>query len=333
MTLRPGTNHNLAINAQSQEKQTRVYNEDPAKNTIKQTVLFMPTEKNVRGENELAYTCLQDDAKPTIKQTTVITNRQTGNPSNPLYAYSRDKDEIAKTTIRQQTENTKFIGHASDINHESRYVRDLDETAKPTIRQQTENNKYVGHINSNNKESTYVRDNEYNAKPTIKQTTVYATPAGRMNNSNMGNYAKDVNDEARTTIKQTTINNDYIGGAHGEIDAQISHEAANNMCIDDRREITTYNRNPNGKSDLNGPYLETENVRFNDKKEIFSYVSNPHKPLDHSVMPTTSKETIEKTYSMSKPVIETSTYYVNPYFINTLKNNPLVNDIYHQKNV
>lgn len=367
ITNRQGTNHNLVINAQSQEKQNRVYNEDKAKNTLKQTVLFMAPEKNVRGENELVYTSLQDNAKPTIKQTTIINNRQTGNISNALLAYSRDKedtaketireqtegtkfighatdinhesryvrdkDEIAKPTIRQQTESTKFIGHASDKNHESIYVRDLDETAKPTIRQQTENNKYVGHINSNNKESTYVRDNEFNAKPTIKQTTVYSTPAGRMNNSNMGNYAKDVNDEARTTIKQTTIDNDYIGGAHGEIDAQISHQAANNMCVDDRREISTYNRTPNGKGDLNGPYLETENVRFNDKKEIFSYVPNPHKPLDHSVMPTTSKETIEKVYSMSKPVIETSTYYVNPYFINTLKNNPLVNDIYHQKNV
>ena len=367
MTLRPGTNYNLVSNTRGEEKQTRVYNDDAAKSTIKQTVLFMPSEKNIRGENELVYTSLQDDAKPTIKQTTIISNRQTGNPSKALIAYARDKDdeakstirqqteetkfighannknheatyvrdldEVAKITIRQQTENTKFIGHANDKNHESIYVRDLDEIAKPTIRQQTENTKYIGHINSNNKESTYVKDNDYNAKPTIKQTTVYSTPAGRMNNSNMGNYAKDINEQARVTIKQTTLLKDYTGGIHGEIDGQISNQAANNMSIDDRREISTYNRTPNGKGDLNGPYLDAENVRFNDKKDVFSYVSNPHKPLDHSVMPTTSKETIEKVYSMSKPVIETSSYYVNPYFINTLKNNPLVNDIYHQKNV
>jgi 2,3-bisphosphoglycerate-independent phosphoglycerate mutase len=367
MTLRPGTNHNLISNTRGEEKQSRVYNDDPAKSTIKQTVLFMAPEKNVRGENELVYTSLQDDAKPTIKQTTIISNRQTGNISNALLAYTRDNEDKAKTTIRQQTESTKIIGHASDINHESRYVRDideiakptirqqtestkfighandknqesiyvrdLDEVAKPTIRQQTEKTKYIGHINSNNQESTYVKDKDYNAKPTIKQTTVYSTPAGRMNNSNMGNYTKDINDEARTTIKQTTLLKDYTGGIHGEIDGQISNQAANNMSIDDRREISTYNRTPNGKGDLNGPYIDAENVRYNDKKEVFSYVSNPHRPLDHSVMPTTSKETIEKVYSMSKPIIETSSYYVNPYFINTLKNNPLVNDIYHQKNV
>ena len=401
MTLRPGINHSIVSNTRGEEKQTRVYNEDQAKSTMKHTVLFMAPEKNVRGENELVYTSLQDDAKPTIKQTTIISNRQTGNPSKALVAYSRDiedtakqtireqtegtkfighvntinhestyvrdldevakptirqqtektqfighantinheatyvrdLDEVAKTTIRQQTEGTKFIGPANDKNHESIYVRDLDEVAKPTIRQQIEDTKYIGHINTNNQESTYVRDNEFNAKPTIKQTTVYATPAGRLNNSNMGNYTKDVNDEARITTKQTTLLQDYTGGIHGEIDAQISHQAAKNMSVDDRREISTYNRTPNGKGDLNGPYLDTENVRFNDKKELFSYVSNPYKPLDHSVMPTTSKETIEKIYSMSKPVIETSTYYINPYFINTLKNNPLVNDIYHQKNV
>jgi len=154
-----------------------------------------------------------------------------------------------------------------------------------------------------------------------------------MNNSNMGNYARDKKDEARVTIKQTTLLQDYTGGLHGEIDAQISHEAANNMEIDERREISTYNRAPNGKGDLNGPYIDRDNVRMNDRKELYSYVSHPHKPLDMSVMPTTSRDTIENVYSMSKPVIETSSYYVNPYFINTLKNNPLVNDIYHQKNV
>ncbi len=400
-TLRQGTSHNLVINARSEEKQAPVYNDDQAKNTVKQTTLFMTPAKNLRGEIEQVYTGLQDDAKPTIKQTTIISNRPTGNPSKALGNYARDKDEVAKPTIRQQTEETQYIGHvgskgiestyvrdkeevakptirqqteetkyighvgsngiestyvrdkdevakptirqqteetihighANAKNHEATYVRDKDEVAKTTIRQQTEQTKYIGHANAKNHEATYVRDKDEVAKPTIKQTTIYATPAGRLNNSNMGNYARDVNDEAKVTIKQTTMLQDYTGGLHGEIDAQISHEAANNMTIDDRREISTYNRAPNGKGDQHGPYIDEENVRFNDKKTLYSYVSNPHKPLDHSVMPTTTRETIETVYSMSKPVIETSTYYVNPYFINTLKNNPLVNDIYHQKNV
>ena len=103
------------------------------------------------------------------------------------------------------------------------------------------------------------------------------------------------------------------------------------MVIDERREILTYNRTTNGKKDVNGPYIDKDNVRLNEPI-LFSYVPHPHKPLDHTTMPTTTNEMIS-VYSMSKPVIESSSYYVNPYFINTLKNNPLVNDIYHQKNV
>jgi hypothetical protein len=276
----------------------------------------------------------KDEARPTIRQTTENT-QQVGhvNAQHVEASYTRDIDEQARPTIRQTTENTKYIGHVNAQTIEAGYTRDKEDEARPTIRQTTEQTQYIGHINAQDKEGTYTRDINDEARPTIKQTTLYSSPAGRMNNSNMGNYARDKKDEARVTIKQTTLLQDYTGGLHGEIEAQISNEAANNMEIDERREISTYNRAPNGKGDLNGPYIDRENVRMNDRRELYSYVSHPHKPLDMSVMPTTSRDTIENVYSMSKPVIETSSYYVNPYFINTLKNNPLVNDIYHQKNV
>ncbi len=368
-TTRPEISHSIITNLKPVEYNCYVELEDQARDTIKQSTLFTTPEINVKGNIESGYTNLQDNARPTIKQSTIISNRQSGNLhntiSNSTYSrdqkdeakptlrqqteetkhigiltsvtnestYSRDVNEIARQTIRQQTESTKHIGHANSKNIEGTYVRDLVDKAKTTIRQQTEDTKYIGHVNSSINESTYTRDQTDTAKPTIKQTTIYSTPAGRMNNSNMGNYARDVNDEAKVTTRQTTLLQDYTGGLHGEVDAQISHEAANNMQIDERREISTFNRASNGKGDLNGPYIDPENVRFNDKRTLYSHVSHPHKPLDHSVMPTTSRHTIETVYSMSKPVIETSSYYVNNNFINTLKNNPLVNDIYHQKNV
>ena len=366
-TLRPGTSHNLAINVAPIEGSVYIELTDKAKNTIRQTTSYTTPEINIKSLVNEVYVGSQDEAKPTIKQTTLISKRPAGNPSKPLTAYSRDNKDEARPTIRQTTENTQQVGHVNAQHVEASYTRDIDEQARPTIRQTTENTKYIGHvnaqtieagytrdkedearptirqtteqtqyighINAQDKEGTYTRDINDEARPTIKQTTLYSSPAGRMNNSNMGNYARDKKDEARVTIKQTTLLQDYTGGLHGEIEAQISNEAANNMEIDERREISTYNRAPNGKGDLNGPYIDRENVRMNDRRELYSYVSHPHKPLDMSVMPTTSRDTIENVYSMSKPVIETSSYYVNPYFINTLKNNPLVNDIYHQKNV
>ena len=334
-TLRPETSHSLAINIRPIESSCYTELPDVAKQTIKQTTIFAVPEKNTRGEIEATYVELQDDMKPTIKQTTLISKRPTGNISsvNSNYSYARDITDVAKTTIRQQTSATQQIGSASGQFNEGTYVRDLTETSKPTIRQQTELTKHIGHVNSQYKEVGYVRDVQDSAKPTIKQTTLHATPTGRLTNSNMGNYTRDSTDIAKTTIKQTTLLKDYTGGIHGEIDGQISHDAANNMEIDERREILTFNRTPNGKGDLNGPYIDSENVRFNDKRTLYSHVSHPHKSLDFSVMPTVAQSTIETVYSMSKPVIESSSYYVNPYYINTLKNNPLVNDIYHQKNV
>jgi hypothetical protein len=221
-------------------------------------------------------------------------------------------------------DNTQYVGHISSL-IDNTYVKDYSDIAKATIRQQLEDTQYVGHLNSQANESTYSKNYNDIAKPTIKQTTLLPTPGGRVNNTSMGNYT-NITDEMKTTIKQTTFLENYKGGAHGEIDKQISHDAANNMSCDDRREISTYNRAANGKGDDYGPYIDENNVRLNEPL-LYSHIPNPHKKLDYSVMPST---VIDKNI---RPVIESSSYYINSNFINTLKDNPLVNDMFHQKNI
>jgi len=368
ITLRPGTSHNIVSNLVGEVKQGTVYNEDKAKPTIKQSTVINTHSGQVgKSEGTLAYARdISDKARLTIRQQTEDTQHIGHTSSNNIEAtyardltdkarttirqqteqtqhvghtkssdkvgtYARDLTDKARTTIRQQTEETQHIGHTKSSDKAGTYARDLEDKARTTIRQQTEQTQHVGHTKANDKSVSYVKDYTDIAKPTIKQTTIVSTPGGRVANSNMGNYT-DLMDSMRITTKETTMLEDYTGGLHGEVEAPTSHEASNNMCIDERREISTYNRTPNGKGDLNGPYIDKDNVRLNEPI-LFSYVPHPHKSLDHSVMPTTSRDTIEKIYSMSKPVIETSSYYINPYFINTLKDNPLVNDIYHQKNV
>ena len=331
-TIRQSTSHNLAINAQPTGGNGYAEQTDKAKTTIRQSTSHnLAINAQPTGGN--GYAEQTDIAKPTIRQSTLISSRPAGNPNYANQNYTRDVNDKARTTIRESTEQTQHIGHANSNINEATYVRDLEDKAKPTIRQTTEQTQHINHANYVYGDVGYVKDLEDKARPTIKQTTLHNTPGGRLNNTNMGNYIKDLEDKARPTIKQTTLLEDYRGGAHGEIDGQISHIASNNMTIDDRREQTTYNRAPNGKGDLNGPYIDRDNVRMNDRRDLFTYVPAPHKSLDFSVTPIVSRETIEKVYAKSKPVIETSSYYVNPNFINTLKNNPLVNDIYHQKNV
>ena len=266
---------------------------DIAKLTIKSMNIHEIKEQNVKGMYNDGYSNLTDNAKPTIKQSTVLT-KQIGNIKSNIQenGYTRDEKDVAKTTTKQMTEQTKHIGHANAITHEERYVRDENDVAKTTIKQTTEVTKYVAQPDNSNTHVSYSIHNDDKARPTIKQATIIKT---------------------------------YNGPLTGEISHQISHEASNNMEINECREITAnFNRSANGKSDANGPILERDNVKLIDKI-TYSYTPNPLQSLDNSVMPSVAKYPVPK-------VVENSDYYINPNFINTLKNNPLVNDIYHPKN-
>jgi len=296
LTGRMFTSHNLTGTSVSQEKQGNIQFQDEAKLTGR-----MFTSHNLTGtsvaQDKLVYTKNNDIAKPTIKQSTLIVD-QIANISNNISNYSRDDKDIAKVTVRQQTEITG----------------------------------QVGSIKSAFNDANYVIDNNYIAKSTTKQTTLAPTPLGREYNSDMGSYTRDNKDIARNTIKQSTEVTEYIGGIKCEIEGKISHEATDNIELDNRREISTYNRPANGKKDLHGPYINRENVELNDPL-LYSYVPNPHIALDKSIMPSVPRDLVEKVYIRAKPVVESSSYYINDCFINTLANNPLVNDIYHQKNI
>jgi hypothetical protein len=213
-----------------------------------------------------------------------------------------------------------------DIIRESTEWKDINDKAKITIKELTENNNYISNINNSN-ETIYIKDKNYDCKPTIKQTTLHGTHGGRINNSNMGNIL-DLTDKAKITIKQTSLLQNYTGVIKNEIEKPISHLESNNMEIDERRELLTFNRHPNGKADLHGPYIEEENVNLRDPL-LYSYVSHPHKNLDQSVMP--SCESINRQIINPKDN-NGDNYHINDNFINTLEDNPYVNDLFHQKN-
>ena len=360
MTLRPETSHNMAINSITQNRNVPIYNEDKAKITIKETNLFRTPEININNCENYIYSNLQDKLKPTIKETNIINNRESGNISNTVHNYTIDNNYNAKNTIRQiinekmldvtnisnnnidttyvrdilnktrptirqSTENSNYISNVNNYDNLS-YTRDINDKAKITIKELTENNNYISNINNSN-ETIYIKDKNYDCKPTIKQTTLHGTHGGRINNSNMGNIL-DLTDKAKITIKQTSLLQNYTGVIKNEIEKPISHLESNNMEIDERRELLTFNRHPNGKADLHGPYIEEENVNLRDPL-LYSYVSHPHKNLDQSVMP--SCESINRQIINPKDN-NGDNYHINDNFINTLEDNPYVNDLFHQKN-
>ena len=104
------------------------------------------------------------------------------------------------------------------------------------------------------------------------------------------------------------------------------------MTIRDTREIATYNRTSGGGANLAGPQINKDTVKFNERKESVYYVPHPSRPLDNNLMPSGSESYNKKTFENKKPQLNYGDYYTNNIFINTLNENPYVNDIFHQKN-
>ena len=328
-TIKQCTSHNIITNVAPDVYESYTNITDKAKPTIKQCTSHNIVT-NVAPDIYESYTNITDKAKPTIKQCTshnIVTNI-----APDIYESYTNITDKAKPTIKQCTSHNIVTNIAPDV-YES--YTNITDKAKQTIKQTTETTKYIGPADDNNNMGTYVEFDD-TAKPTIKETTVVIPkPVSSAYVSTATIYPRTKGDYAKETIKQTTIDNNYRGNVRTDVNAQISHDAANNMTPNLCREATvTFNRPANGKGDLHGPYIDRDNVELADSIH-YTYAGNPYKALDHGVTPTLTNSQIQNINTIktnSKPTNQTVSYYINSNYINTLNNNPFVNDIYHQKN-
>ena len=328
-TTKQTTSHNIVSNIKPDSYETYSNKMDNAKPTIKQTTSHNIIT-NFKPDSYETYSNVTDCAKPTIKQTTshnIITNFK----PDTYESYSNVTD-CAKPTTKQTTSHNIITNVKPDAYETYTSVTD---NARNTIKQTTEATQYIGAINDNYTNISY-NELEDNAKATIKETTVIIPqPIANANRESSKIYSRTVDDIAKYTIKPSTIDNNYISNIRTDVNAQISHDSANNMTANICREaVVTFNRPANGKADLHGPYIDRNNVELADTIH-YSYAGNPFKPLDHSVAPTLSNDQIKdinRIKTNSKPTNQTVSYYINSNYINTLGKNPFVNDLYHQKN-
>lgn len=322
-TIRETTeNNNYISNLASNYKKNNMMLEDEAKTTIKQTTIVNSYMGNATSNVNSGAAYTTDEAKPTIKQSTLYSyngnaNYQTGS----IYAPNNDE---AKPTIRQTTEVNNYIGIAGGDNNKESYSC-LQDEARTTVKESTLDTTLKGQNIVANVTHSYVK-NDDEARATIKETLLHEAQ-GSMYDPNKGYY--NINDDARVTIKQTTLLTNYKGGAKTNVNALRVEEAERNMSIDDKRQQTALGgRLPGAKSDKIRGNINEETVRFNDKRYAFGYISNPGTAKNYSVTPVTRKQTSKKTD------LNTNTFYhIDPVQISTLNDNPLVNDIYHQKNI
>ena len=328
VTIRESTSHNKILGAQPEHAGGAVYHSDDAKKTIRETTSH---NKILGAQPEYSSGNVQptDKAKITIRQSTshnLILGSKPENSSGNVVP-----TDIAKPTIKQTTlYNTPGMNVMSNVSNG--YTKDDKDEARKTIRQTTENTKQnEGPIGGVDNYSGYTRDEKDEAKKTIRQTTENTQqnegPIGGVDNYT--GYARDVKDRAKVTVRQTTLLTDYTGQMSTEVQKQTSYASAENMSIRETREICNYNRTSAGGANLAGPQLNNETVKMNTKKTSVYYIPHPHQALDNNILPSNKKHT----YENKKPILDYGDYYINNSFINTLSNNPYVNDIYHQKNI
>lgn len=295
-----------------------------ARTTIRQTTSHM-NEPAILGNTNVGYARDRTDvAKPTIKQTTLHSNtaKRVTNEYGTV-GYTRDMNDIAKNTIKQSTLHSGR-GNIGKQEGNVGYSRDCKDEANPTIRQTTLHSSR-GHISNPDGSITYARDINDKAKPTIKQTTLHSTREGRLGREGNVGYSRDLNDKAKITIKQTTLLKNHTGPLKGQVEKHKGESAERNMTIDERKEILTYNRPANPKSDRVGPVLTRKNVIL--KKENF--LKRDNYGFDKSKC---NVNALPTNYTRGKSHLNNPSYRINTTFINTLKTNPLVNDLMHQKN-
>jgi len=307
-----------------------------------------PTIKN----NNLLYT---DSARNTVRQTTldnIITNNAPVVRGN-IIQYT----DTSRITNRETTEDNKYIGISGGDNNKETYTNYQD-NAKITNRETTEDNKYIGISGGDNNKETYSNYQD-NAKNTIRQTTLTQTPIQNivhnvktayskndevarktiketvlsdarstgMYNQNQGYY--NISDKAKVTIKDTTLITNYNGAANHNTKAVRIEDAERHMTINDKRQQTALGgRISNAKSDQIRGDINPNTVKFNNKRDLYTYVSNPGMSSNYIATPFNNSQINKKTNPN-----ENNFYRIDPIYIDTLNENPLVNDLMHQKNI
>lgn len=171
----------------------------------------------VQGGRGQQYT--NDDLRYTRKQDLII-NRPgqsdcvPGSKAGPAFATRGpvyDQDEIAKTTIRETTEDNLHNGFMGTEERRGMAYDEKQWTAKTTIKETVENNNHNGFM-QNHERKGKVYDQDDIAKTTIKETTEDNLHNGYVSRHKHVGKVYDAAEPAKVTIKETTEDNKYVTG-------------------------------------------------------------------------------------------------------------------------
>jgi len=156
-------------------------------------------------------TPLTDFFRRTRKENFIGNMRPDGNmhAAMPSKQTIYDPNDIARTTIKETTEDNDYAGTLTGNKKATTY--DPNDIARTTIKEQTIDNDYTGALSAEKKGIAY--DPNDIARTTIKEQNIHNnTPYINMNPQQPRSLCiYDPEDIARTTLKEVTIDNDHIG--------------------------------------------------------------------------------------------------------------------------
>jgi hypothetical protein len=182
-------------------------------------VVLLPNERSITGERVHVTNLrpdkregtvqMQDNARQTRAQE-LIDNNWIGGAT---YAVKKltvyDPNNVAKTTIRETTEDGDYRGITAPAAYKLT-VYDPNDTAKTTIRETTEDGDYRG-ITAVAAHKLTVYDPNDVARTTIRETTEDSDYRGITAVAAHKLTVYDPNDTAKTTMRETTEDNNYLG--------------------------------------------------------------------------------------------------------------------------
>ena len=206
-----GPYRNLSGDAMRQQQ----YLQDEARPTTRQTTHvrdYMGIVGSEGQQRQQQY--LQDEARPTTRQTTHVRDYMGIVGSEGQQRQQQYLQDEARPTTRQTTHVRDYMGIVGNEGQQ-RQQQYLQDEARPTTRQTTHVRDYMGIVGSEGqqRQQKYLYDK---ARPTTRQTTHVRDYMGIVGSEGQQRQQQYLQDEARPTTRQTTHVRDYMGQVGNE---------------------------------------------------------------------------------------------------------------------
>jgi len=168
-------------------------------------------EGNLKGVSKgIAYDP-NDVPRTTIKESNIHNNhsgmfQNTGASRGIAY----DPNDIARTTIKETNIDNNHSGMLQNTGASRGVAYDPNDVARTTIKETNIHNNHSGALQNTGASRGVVYDPNNVPKTTMKQTTIKNSRKANINQSDKGNYVKNI-DNAKITTKQTTMAENIMG--------------------------------------------------------------------------------------------------------------------------